>query len=117
MRASPGFEDDLPRFVALSAEALVFVNALRAALDDPASPADNGSQLLVIADQCQSTLQGIRKRALTVGTSLHLSYLLARSEQCPVSYTHLDVYKRQVVLPLRLAMNPARVPSASGTAV
>ena len=82
MRASPGFEDDLPRFVALSAEALVFVNALRAALDDPASAADNGSQLLVIADQCQSTLQGIRKRALTVGTSLHLSYLLARSEQC-----------------------------------
>ncbi len=30
----------------------------------------------------QSTLQRIRKRALTVGTSLQLSYLLARSEQC-----------------------------------
>ena len=82
MRASPSFGDDLPCFVALSAEALDFVNALRAALDDAAIPADDGSQLLVIVDQCASTLQRVRKRALTVGTSLHLSYLLARSEQC-----------------------------------
>ena len=81
MRASPSFDDDLPCFVALSAEAVDFVNALRAALDDPASPADDGGQLLVIADQCASTLQRIRKRARTVGTSLHLSYLLTRSEQ------------------------------------
>ena len=82
MRASPSFGDDLPCFVALSAEALDFVNALRAALDDAAIQADDGSQLLVIVDQCASTLQRVRKRALTIGTSLHLSYLLARSEQC-----------------------------------
>src|SRR5574343_1049129 len=81
MRASPNFDDDTPRFVALSAEALDFVNAFRAALNDPGQAADDGSQLLVIADQCQATLQKIRKRAQTVGTSLHLSYLLTRSEQ------------------------------------
>ncbi|HLO64664.1 MAG TPA: preprotein translocase subunit TatB [Azonexus sp.] len=81
MRASPNFDDAVPRFVALSAEALDFVNAFRAALDDPALEADDGSQLLVIASQCQETLQKIRNRALTVGTSLHLSYLLTRSEQ------------------------------------
>src|SRR5574343_92423 len=81
MRASPNFDDDTPRFVTLSAEALDFVNAFRAALNDPAVAADDGSQLLVIADQCRDTLQRIRKRALTVGTSLHLSYLLTRSEQ------------------------------------
>ncbi|MCG2576290.1 site-specific recombinase [Dechloromonas sp. XY25] len=81
MRASPNFDDDVPRFVALSAEALDFVNAFRAALDDPEQPADDGSQLLVIASQCQETLEKIRKRALTVGTSLHLSYLLTRSGQ------------------------------------
>jgi site-specific recombinase len=81
MRASPNFDDDTPRFVALSAEALDFVNAFRLALNDPTQGADDGSQLLVIADQCQDTLQRIRKRALTVGTSLHLSYLLTRSEQ------------------------------------
>jgi site-specific recombinase len=81
MRASPNFDDDTPRFVALSAEALDFVNAFRAALNEPTLAADDGSQLLVIADQCQDTLQRIRKRALTIGTSLHLSYLLTRSEQ------------------------------------
>jgi len=81
MRASPNFDDDTPRFVALSAEALDFVNAFRAALNDPEQTPDDGSQLLVIADQCQDTLQRIRKRALTIGTSLHLSYLLTRSEQ------------------------------------
>jgi site-specific recombinase len=81
MRASPNFDDDTPRFVALSAEALDFVSCFRAALNDPATCADDGSQLLVIADQCRDTLQRIRKRALTVGTSLHLSYILTRSEQ------------------------------------
>jgi len=81
MRASPGFDDDRPRFIALSAEALDFANGLRAALDDPEQPGDDGSQLLVIADQCLDTLQRIRKRALTVGTSLHLTYILTRSEQ------------------------------------
>jgi site-specific recombinase len=81
MRASPNFDDDTPRFIALSAEALDFVGSFRAALADPELSFDDGSQLLVIADQCQQTLQRIRKRALTVGTSLHLSYILKRSEQ------------------------------------
>jgi len=81
MRASPDFDDHTPRFVALSAEALDFVNAFRSALDNADQSADDGSQLLVIADQCRDTLQRIRKRALTIGTSLHLSYILKRSEQ------------------------------------
>ncbi len=82
VRASPGFDADLPCFVALSAEALAFVNKTRAAFDDPAAAPDDGAQLLVIADQCAETLQRVRKRARSVGTSLHLSYLLTRSEQC-----------------------------------
>lgn len=82
MRASTNFDDDTPSFIALSAEALDFVNSMRAALNDPELSADNGSQLQVIAAQCRGSLQRIRKRALTVGTSLHLSYLLTRSEQC-----------------------------------
>lgn len=81
LRAASNFDDDRPRFIALSSEALDFVGSLRAALDDPALAADDGSQLLVIADQCRASLQRIRNRALTVGTSLHLSYLLMRSEQ------------------------------------
>lgn len=81
MRASPSFDDDRPRFIALSSEALEFATSFRAALADPELSYDDGSQLLVIAEQCRETLQRIRKRALTVGTSLHLSYVLTRSEQ------------------------------------
>jgi site-specific recombinase len=81
MRASPGFDDSAPRFIALSAEALDFVNAFRQRIHSPEPSTDDGSQLLVMADQCDEFLRQIRKRALTVGTSLHLSYLLTRSEQ------------------------------------
>ena len=81
MRASPDFDEHTPRFIALSTEALMFVNALRAALNEPGLSADDGSHLLVIIDQCGDTLQRIRKRASVVGTSLHLSYVLTRSEQ------------------------------------
>ena len=81
MRASPNLDDDSPRFIALSAEALDFVSAFRAGLDGDTTRFDNGDQLLVIAGQCTETLSRIRKRALTIGTSLHLSYVLTRSEQ------------------------------------
>ena len=81
MRASPSFDDDRPRFIALSAEAFEFVTSFRAALDDNGRDCDDGSQLLVIVDQCIEALNRMRKRALTVGTSLHLSYILKRSEQ------------------------------------
>ncbi len=81
LRASPSLDDDLPCFVALSSEALEFVNAARAARDDPASAVDDGGHLLVIADQVAGTLQRIRRRAQTVGTSLQLGYLLIRCEQ------------------------------------
>ncbi len=81
MRAAPNFDDNSPRFIALSAEALDFVNAFRLSLNSAEPSSDDGSQLLVMADQCQETLAQIRKRALSVGTSLHLSYILTRSEQ------------------------------------
>ena len=89
MRASPSFDDDRPRFIALSSEAFDFANSFRQALENPDQDADDGSQLLVIADQCRDTLQRIRKRALTVGTSLHLSYLLTRSEQSLIRIAEL----------------------------
>lgn len=81
MRASPNFDDNSPRFIALSAEALDFVNTFRQGILEAKPSTDDGSQLLVMADQCAETLDRIRKRALTVGTSLHLSYILTRSEQ------------------------------------
>ncbi len=89
MRASPNLDDDSPRFIALSAEALDFVNRFRTGLNGDASSYDNGDQLLVIAEQCTDTLNKIRKRALTIGTSLHLSYVLMRSEQSLQRITEL----------------------------
>ena len=81
MRATPDFDESSPRFIALSAEALDFVSIFRQHINSEEPSADDGSQLLVMADQCQETLERIRKRALTIGTSLHLSYILSRSEQ------------------------------------
>src|SRR5574343_1724160 len=81
MRASPNFDDDRPRFIALSAEALDYVASQRARLDAPEQLADDGSQLLVMIDPCHDTMRGFRKRAAAIGTSLHLSYLLTRAEQ------------------------------------
>ena len=80
MRASPNFDDDTPRFVALSAEALDFVNTFRAA---PRQPRARRRRQPVAGHRrpVPGNPAKIRKRALTVGTSLHLSYLLTRSEQ------------------------------------
>ena len=81
MRASPNLDDHSPRFIALSAEAQEFARRFRSGLDGDETSFDAGEQLTVIVDQCQETLRHIRKRALTVGTSLQLSYILTRSEQ------------------------------------
>lgn len=81
IRATPDFEGYAPRFIALSTEAHHYAESLRAHFADPALPADDGSQLLVIADQCADALERIRKRSLTVGTSLHLTFVLTRSRQ------------------------------------
>lgn len=78
LRASPDFDEHRPRFIALSAEALAFVDSRRPPQNQPT---DDGSHLLVIIGQCFDTLNLIRKRALTTGTSLHLSFLLLRGEQ------------------------------------
>ncbi len=79
MRAAPDFEHHLPRFVALSAEALAFVSQSREQ-GDMRVLADF-RPLLVIVDQCYDTLERIRKRAQAHGTSLHLTYQLTRGRQ------------------------------------
>ena len=81
LRAAADFDADTPSFMALSAEALDFVSQFRTALAEQAPLSDDGSHLRVIVAQCEAALARIRRRALNVGTSLHLSYLLARSEQ------------------------------------
>lgn len=79
MRAAPDFALHTPRFIALSAEALELVKHCRE--PDERAVAEDQAQLRVIIDQCEDTLERIRKRALTHGTSLHLTYQLTRGQQ------------------------------------
>lgn len=81
LRASPDFEDYTPRFMRLSTEALEFTRAVRAHAIDPGQPPETGQLLLVLVSQCRAALQEVRRHALTVGTSLHLTYALNRAEQ------------------------------------
>jgi site-specific recombinase len=80
LRVSRDFEDYLPAFVSLSEEATAYVDALRRP-EGAASGAADAAQLIVIADQCRTVLEKVRKRARKTGTSLRLSYILARAEQ------------------------------------
>lgn len=81
LRASPDFEDYAPRFMRLSAEALEFTRAVAGAAAGPACRGESGQALLGVVSQCRAALNQVRKHALTVGTSLHLTYALNRSEQ------------------------------------
>lgn len=81
LRAAADFDANTPSFMALSAEALDFVSQFRSALAEQTPLTDDGSHLQVIVAQCEDALGRIRRRALSTGTSLHLSYLLTRSEQ------------------------------------
>ena len=81
LRAAADFDADTPSFMALSAEALDFVNQYRASLEMHRPLSDDGSHLRVIVAQCEEALGRIRRRARNIGTSLHLSYLLTSSEQ------------------------------------
>ncbi|TXI28423.1 MAG: hypothetical protein E6Q64_06235 [Ottowia sp.] len=81
LRAAADFDANTPSFMALSAEALDFVSQFRTALATQMPLTDDGSHLQVIVAQCEDALGRIRRRALSTGTSLHLSYLLTRSEQ------------------------------------
>ncbi len=70
-----------PRFRAVARETQHFVDAYRAHLSDPARPADDERQLLVIIDQCFDTLERARRAAASFGTSLALTYVMKRAMQ------------------------------------
>lgn len=70
-----------PRFRAVARETQRFVDAYRAHLSDPAKPAEDERQLLVIIDQCFETLARARRAAASFGTSLALTYVMKRAMQ------------------------------------
>ena len=99
MRATPDLERHIPRFTALSAEALAWARCYRQ--QDAAGLADAQAQLMVMVAQCEDTLERIRKRARSHGASLRLIYQLTRGQQ---SLERL----RELVAVLTADLDPAR---------
>ncbi|MFN7571981.1 MAG: hypothetical protein ACK5TK_11100 [Betaproteobacteria bacterium] len=80
-RLGAAFTDSAVHFRAVAGEAQRFVDDLRARLADPAAPATDERQLLVLVDQCRQLLERARRASMRLGTSLALTYLLRRSAQ------------------------------------
>lgn len=82
--AWPAIEKGESPFIAQNIELQTLIQAYRKNLADPQSPEIDEKHLLVLIDQCRETVRKVQNAALTAGTSLRLSYLLARLTQ------HLD---------------------------
>jgi len=82
--AWPPIEKGESPFIAQNIELQTLIQDYRKNLVDPQSPEIDEKHLLVLIDQCRETVRKVQNAALTAGTSLRLSYLLARLTQ------HLD---------------------------
>lgn len=69
-------------FVHLGAEVLRFTEAWRVHHADPAAEHGDERHIMVLVDQCREVMARARRNAASEGTSLSLTYLLVRTEQC-----------------------------------
>lgn len=69
-------------FVHLNAEVLRFTEAWRARHADPTAAHEDERHIMVLVDQCREVMTRARRNAASEGTSLSLTYLLVRTEQC-----------------------------------
>lgn len=69
-------------FVHLNAEVLRFTEAWRARHADPTAEHEDEQHMMVLVDQCRDVMARARRNAANEGTSLSLTYLLVRTEQC-----------------------------------
>ncbi|MDO8313938.1 MAG: site-specific recombinase [Rugosibacter sp.] len=69
-------------FVHLNAEVLHFAEAWRAHHADPTAEHEDERHIMVLVDQCRDVMARARRNAASEGTSLSLTYLLVRTEQC-----------------------------------
>jgi site-specific recombinase len=69
-------------FVHLNAEVLRFTEAWRARHADPTAEHEDERHMMVLVDQCRDVITRARRNAANEGTSLSLTYLLVRMEQC-----------------------------------
>ena len=69
-------------FVHLNAEVLRFSEAWRARPADSTATHEDERHMMVLIDQCREVMTRARRNAASEGTSLSLTYLLVRMEQC-----------------------------------
>ncbi len=69
-------------FVHLNAEVLRFTETWRARHADPTAAHADERHMMVLVDQCREVMTRARRNAASEGTSLSLTYLLVRTEQC-----------------------------------
>ena len=81
VRLYPRMEERDSPFLALAVETHQLAAAYRAYLAGGDSPVEDEQQLHVLIAQCRDVIVRIRGRAVTVGTSLSVTYLLRRLEQ------------------------------------
>lgn len=68
-------------FLAQNVEVLRYLDNLQQRQLQPELPAEDGSHLGVMLDQCDQVIASIRKKALSQGTSIALTYLLVTLSQ------------------------------------
>lgn len=68
-------------FLAQNVEVLRYLDNLQRRQLQPELPAEDGSHLGVMLDQCDQVIASIRKKALSQGTSIALTYLLVTLSQ------------------------------------
>ncbi|TBR12804.1 MAG: recombinase, partial [Rugosibacter sp.] len=76
-------------FVHLGAEVLRFTEGWRARHADPSTEHEDELHMMVLVDQCREVMTRARRNAASAGTSLSLTYLLVRTEQCLQRLTQL----------------------------
>ncbi len=81
LRLDPTLENHHSPFLAQCQEALRLADHAESAADDPVPGRDAYKQLVVLLDQCQATIERVRKLAQRKGASFHLTSRLRRTEQ------------------------------------
>ncbi len=81
IRLSPRIEERDSPFIALAKETQQLSAAYRHYLVAGEWLAEDEQQLMVLIDQCREVIVRVRARAVSIGTSLSLTYLLSRLEQ------------------------------------
>ncbi len=81
IRLSPRIEEHDSPFIALAKETQQLSASYRQYLVAGERPVEDELQLMVLIDQCREIIIRVRARAVSIGTSLSLTYLLSRLEQ------------------------------------